>query len=918
MESFTPMLQTKDVTPVSEYNEAEAAIFRSEVRRLGRLLGDVIREQEGDDLFTRIEAIRRGSVATSKERPTDTDVEGMLDKLSPKEVIKFVTAFTYFLHLVTIAEDKHLIRSLRHQGESHADGLQEAIRILGESGVNRDAVIAMFEEGLVAPVLTAHPTEVRRRCIIERETNVAALTAKIETALPQDIEDLEDQLRTEITSLWQTRLLRPKRIAVRDEIDNLITTFKRTFLHVIPKLYQSWEKLLKLDRTPPILRLGSWIGGDRDGHPLVTAETLVYAFETQSQCIIDHYLQELHRLGGELSTCTQLATVTEELQAMADASGDCSDHRRDEPYRRALTLIYSRLAATRFKYFGKPAAPPPRLKDAEPYLDPQALLDDLNIVDASLRCDRGARLADGRLGLLIRAITSFGFHLFTVDLRQNSDVHERVVGELLTKAGAKVDYLSLDEAGRCALLADELSHERLLYSPFLDYTDETARELAIVTEAAKIRKKLGSAAIENYVISKASSASDILEVFILLKEVGLFKPGAKPTSSLMVSPLFESIDDLRHADRIMSDFLALPLAQSVLEAQDFVQEVMLGYSDSNKDGGYLTSVWELRQATERLVTLYASRGVKPRLFHGRGGAVGRGGGSNIDAILGQTNHSVEGRIRVTEQGEVIESKYGTPELCRHNLDSLVAASVQASLLPRTDSQRFNALLEALSRRANAAYRGLVYETPGFLDYFRQATPILEIANLHIGSRPPSRSASAAASIESLRAIPWVFSWSQSRVMLPAWYGFGTAVEDHMREHPEDKSLLHDMYETLRFGRTTIANLEMVLVKTDMNIGERYSELVEDVDLRKAIFARLKDEWNRTRNWVLETTGGTNLLSGDTVLLESIRDRLPYIEPLNYLQIELIKRFRAGDTLPEVQQGIHLTINGVAAGLRNSG
>jgi phosphoenolpyruvate carboxylase len=405
---------------------------------------------------------------------------------------------------------------------------------------------------------------------------------------------------------------------------------------------------------------------------------------------------------------------------------------------------------------------------------------------------------------------------------------------------------------------------------------------------------------------------------VLLKEVGLFTGGPEPRSALMVSPLFESIDDLRRAHQIMTDFLALPISASILKTQNYVQEVMLGYSDSNKDGGYLTSVWELRRATERLVALYAKNGVKPQLFHGRGGAVGRGGGSNIDAILGQANHSVEGRIRVTEQGEVIESKYGTPELCQHNLDTLVAATVQATLLPRTDSERFNDLFEALSQRANAAYRGLVYETPNFIDYFRQATPILEIANLHIGSRPPSRSASAVSSIEALRAIPWVFSWSQARVMLPAWYGFGTAVEDHMREHPEDRPLLRDMYQELRFARTTVANLEMVLVKTDMDIGERYAELVEDPELRKGVFGRIKDEWNRTHDWVLESTGSTELLGNDPVLLGSIHDRLPYIEPLNYLQIALIKRFRAGDTLPEVQQGIHLTINGVAAGLRNSG
>ncbi len=520
---------------------------------------------------------------------------------------------------------------------------------MAKIGVPRDAVIGLFEQGLISPVLTAHPTEVRRRCIIERETAVAALAAQVETALPQEVEALEDQLRAEITGCGRRASYARMRINVQDEIDNIIATFARTFLPVIPQLYRAWEKLLQVDRLPPALRLGSWIGGDRDGHPLVTAQVLIHAFDHQVQFILDHYLQELHRLGGELSTCVTLVPVTEELRVLADASGDCSDHRRDEPYRRALTLIYARLSATRLRLVGKPPARLPRLA-APAYADVAEFLADLDIVDASLRADRGARLADGRLGALIRAATCFGFHLFTVDLRQNAEVHERVVAELLAKAGAPSNYLEMEEAERCEVLCAELSHERLLHSRFLTYGEETTSELAIVREAAKVHQKLGSAAIANYVISKASSASDILEVFVLLKEVGLFAGGAAPRSALMVSPLFESIDDLRRADQIMSDFLALPIANSIVKAQGFVQEVMLGYSDSNKDGGYLTSVWELRQATERLVALYASKGIKPQLFHGRGGAVGRGGGSNIDAILGQPNHSVEGRIRVTEQG----------------------------------------------------------------------------------------------------------------------------------------------------------------------------------------------------------------------------------------------------------------------------
>ncbi|MDP9065917.1 MAG: phosphoenolpyruvate carboxylase, partial [Pseudomonadota bacterium] len=686
------------------------------------------------------------------------------------------------------------------------------------------------------------------------------------------------------------------------------------FLPVIPILYSRWERVLGA-RPPSFLRLGSWIGGDRDGNPHVTADSLHWALGRAAQALLADYLDQLNAIGAELSVSSELATVSAELLTLASQSGDSNPGRADEPYRRAVIGMYARLAATYHVITSRPAPRPASVQGAAPYADIAAFRADLDVLDRSLRLQSRLGTPPGSaLTRLIRAADTFGFHLATLDLRQNADVHERVVGELLKVGGVALDYGSLQETERIAVLRKELASERLLASPFATYSAETLSELAIVRAAAEAHRRYGAGCIATYIVSKCASVSDLLEVHILLKEAGLYRNLPVPSAAIMAVPLFETIDDLQRSADIMADWLGLPETVPMLKAHGF-QEVMVGYSDSNKDGGYLTSVWSLHQATLSLEAAFSRRGTSMRIFHGRGGAVGRGGGSSFAAIRAQPHGTVHGRIRITEQGEIIAAKYGTRESAALNLESISAATLLASLerpsLGESDQVRFGAAMEKLSAVACAAYRQLVYRTPGFPTFFRQMTPLQEISALKIGSRPASRSASER--IEDLRAIPWVFSWSQARVMLPGWYGVGHALSAFGND-----GLLRDMYEGWPFFRATLDNLEMVLSKSDMNIAARYATLVDDRELAEAVFDALRDRWDETHGRLLAITSQSRLLERNPSLEASIRLRLPYIEPLNLLQVELLRRHRAGESDARVREGLQLSINAIATALRNSG
>ena len=877
-----------------------------DIRFLGRILGDVIRDFAGERLFAATEAIRKASV--ERHRDGHASAHHRLEELSLDETLDFVRGFMLFSMLANLAEDRQGIAA-----EAGADIAAALDRLAGE-GIDKPAVMALLDHALVAPVLTAHPTEVRRKSMIDHRNRIAELMALRDRGLEttRDGDRVDEAIVRQVALLWQTRVLRRERLYVTDEVETALSYLRDIFLPVLPALYQRWDRAMG-ERVPGFLRPGSWIGGDRDGNPFVTADSLKTALAKASEAVLGHYLDSIHALGAELSISSTHAAVDAGVLALADASGDEAESRGDEPYRRALSGIYARLAATYRALIGK-AAPRPGALTGQPYPDPAALRDDLATLARPLAAAGGGSLASGgALGRLIGAVEIFGFHLATLDLRQNSAVHERVVAELLASAGVCDDYAALDEAARVALLRGELATPRPLASRFARYSEETTGELAIVAAAADAHARYGAAAIRQYIVSMATSGSDLLEVNLLLKEVGLYRPGTPPTAAIMAVPLFETIGDLEAAPDVMRAWFALPEIAAIAAARGH-QEVMIGYSDSNKDGGYLTSTWQLSKASTALKPVFEEAGVGMQLFHGRGGAVGRGGGSSFAAIRAQPAGTVQGRIRITEQGEVIAGKYGTRESAATNLEAMASATLLASLEPaqlsNAENETFAAAMDRLSDAAFRAYRGLVYETEGFRDFFRQMTPIAEISGLKIGSRPASRKKSTR--IEDLRAIPWVFSWAQARVMLPGWYGVGHAIAAF-----EDKALLAEMAEGWPLFAATLANMEMVLAKSDMAIAKRYAGLVADDGLR-AIFDTIRRGWQQTSDGLLGITGQSRLLEKHPALDASIRLRLPYIEPLNLLQIELMKRHRAGEDDARIGEGILLSINAIATALRNSG
>ena len=889
------------------------ASSRTAVRLLGRLLGDVIREQHGQGLYDRIEEIRRRSVGEHRDGATDAALAGLLRGLPLDESLSLIRGFAIFSQLANIADD-HLARR---------DGLSADISPLQRAREKHDlkspAARAFLAEAVLTPVITAHPTEVRRKSILDREEAIAELLDRLDGRgrLTSDVVEIEAQIKREIRILWQTRMLRSVRINVTDEIDNALSVFRTTFLTQIPRLKRKLARLFDLPGPlPPFVQVGSWVGGDRDGNPFVNADTLTYAVTRQGEAAIDHLLVQLRALGAEMSISSELAEVSPALIALADTGGDHNAHRQDEPYRRAVVGCYGRLAATRKSLLGSAPARAGQ-ENAAPYADPKALEADLKVIADSLAEHGSGDLAQGRLMDIREAAQTFGFHLAVMDLRQNSDVHERVVGDLLAQAGVCEDYTALKEARRVELLVAELASPRLLRTPYRAYDEETVKELGVVDAAARLKARFGEGAIANYVISKADSVSDMLEVAVLLKEAGLYMPGEQPRAALRIVPLFETIGDLRNSAAVMDSYFDLPIAKALVARQGGLQEVMIGYSDSNKDGGYLTSNWEIRSAITRLVALGARRGVAMRFFHGRGGAVGRGGGSSFEAIQALPGGAVAHGIRITEQGEVVSSKYGHPVGGLASLETIAAATLLAHLEGGAGSRDDGGgeTFARMSQTAFEAYRGLVYETPGFETYFRQSTPLQEISDLKIGSRPAARKSSTR--IEDLRAIPWVFSWSQARVMLPGWYGFGSACAAE-QSTPEGIAKLQALYAASPFFRSVVSNLEMVLAKSNPAIARRYADLVEDKALAASVFTRLTEEWDLTQDAVLAITGQMALLENSPALAESIRLRLPYIDPLNALQIEMLGRHRAGEADDLVRQSIHLSINGISAGLRNSG
>lgn len=904
--------------------------MREDIRLLGAMLGDTVREQNGEEVFDLVERARVESFRVRRSEIDRSQLAAMFHGIDVRKAIPVIRAFSTFALLANVAEDIH--RERRREihlaaGEAPRDStLAATYRKLDTAGLSAGEVIDKLAGALVSPVITAHPTETRRRTIFDTQNRITALMrlrlhGRSET---DDGRPVETELRRQILTLWQTALIRLSRLKVRDEIESGLRYCPASFFEVVPKVNASVRDALR-NRWPgstllerPILRPGSWIGGDRDGNPNVTADVVALATDSAAHTAFAHYFDELFLLEQELSMSVRLVPVDEDLLRLGEP---CTDEARaDEPYRRALRVVRARLTATAEAVLKR--VPEHALDLGLPgYVTPQEMQADLGVIDCSLRAHGSELLAGDRLARLRDALDAFGFHLCGLDMRQNSETHEQVVGELLAWAGVHPDYAALPENERVAVLVAELSTRRPLVRPGADLSDLARKELDIVAAAARAVRVLGAEAVPTYIISMCQSVSDLLEAALLLKEAGILDlSGEVPHAPVGIVPLFETIGDLQHGSSILQAALDVPIYRAMVAARGNTQEVMLGYSDSNKDGGYLAANWALYRAELDLVEAARRTGIRLRLFHGRGGTIGRGGGPSYDAILAQPPGAVNGSLRLTEQGEVIAAKYAEPRIAQRNLESLIAATLESTLL---DVEGLGdaagpayRVLDELAALAQRAYAELVHETEGFVEYFEQSTPVSEIGALNIGSRPAMRK--ATTSISDLRAIPWVLAWSQCRVMLPGWYGTGSAVQEWIGGDEGRVEVLRDLYRRWPFFRTVLSNMAQVLAKSDMGLAARYAELVGDEPLRERVFGKIRAEHERTIAMHKLITGHDDLLADNPALARSVFNRFPYLEPLNHLQVELLRRYRSGENDDRVQLGILLTMSGLASALRNSG
>lgn len=919
--------------------------LRQELRYLGSILGDVIREQEGDDVFTLVEDTRRAAFGI---RHGDRDVSALddhLKELPSEKSLPVIRAFSHFALLANLAEDLHEERLRERKADEgeppHRATLDSAWKGLADNDVSAGRVTEVMESAYVAPVLTAHPTETRRRTVFDVQWDITRLmrnrghilNAGRTARSDERLASIDRNIRRRVTILWQTALIRSVRPRIEDEINVGLRYFNISLLREIPLMNRRITTELRQrygDSVPatPVIRPGSWIGGDHDGNPYVTGDTVDYATSRAAQTVFTWYIEELHKLEHELSLSSRLTRVDPALQELAERGHNDVPSRVDEPYRRAVHGIRGRITATADVRLSDSVAPgPPTPSPHEPYGDAAEFLGDLEIVDNALRSTSDDLIADHRLATVIAAAQAFGFHLSSLDLRQNSESFENILTEMFARAGVAEDYAAMTEDERVALLTAELESPRPLTDPRAVWSEATSRELGIFRAASEAVKRFGPEAVPHCIISMAASVSDVLEPMILLKEVGLIDvTDGTITGGVDVIPLFETIDDLANGSSVMSELWSLDFYREYVSQRGNVQEIMLGYSDSNKDGGYFAANWALYDAELALVNASEDAGVGLRLFHGRGGTVGRGGGPSHEAILAQPEGAVQGSVRVTEQGEIISAKYGVPSVARRNLEALVSATLEASLLPvdrigdDTGTEHAYATMRELAELSRSAYAKLMHEDDGFIDYFTSSTPLAEIGNLNIGSRPSARK--QTNSIEDLRAIPWVLSWSQSRIMLPGWFGVGSALRTWIDSDDSgtDERLTHlrELHRSWPFFRSVVSNMAQVMAKADLSVAKLYSSLVPDRDDADRIYTMISDEFHLTLEMCLKVTGQDTLVNDNPALALSVRNRFPYLLPLNLLQLELLRRYRAGDTSEDVLDGIRLTMNGLATGLRNSG
>ena len=912
--------------------------LRDDIRHLGRILGDVIREQEGDEVFNLVENARRTAFRLHRGEAEVGELTALFRDIDPVEATLIIRAFTHFALLANLAEDLHeerLVEEGLDAGEAPRDSSLEATWAkLRDARVPGAEIGSMMESAEVVPVLTAHPTETRRRTVFDVQKHIGAsmrarhevINAPRTARTEAKLEALDLEIRRRIMTLWQTALIRMNRPDIRDEVEVGLRYYQLSLLETVPKLNRDVAAMMRElggDDVPenPVVRMGSWIGGDHDGNPYVTEDVVRYATDRAAGTILRHYVKQLHSLERELSFSDRLTQVSVDLVELANRGQNDVPNRVDEPYRRAVHGIRGRVAATAISRLGASVVEGD-WSCHEPYSSVEEMRADLDVVEASLRRSHDDLIADHRLADIQGATDVFGFHLYSLDLRQNSESHEDILTELFRLSGVAEDYRSLPERRRVEILTRELTSARPLVPRGVELSEVTARELGIMRAAADAVEAYGPEVVPHCIISMCSSVSDLLEPMILLKEVGLIsvEDGA-PSGTVDVIPLFETIEDLQAGASVLREAWDVPLYRRYVASRGDLQEVMLGYSDSNKDGGYFAANWALYDAETAIAAVAREEGVRLRLFHGRGGTVGRGGGPSYEAILAQPKGAVQGSVRITEQGEIISAKYGHPVTARRNLEALVAATIESTLLDLEDLDdqgRAYDVMSEISELSRDAYAALMHDDPGFIEFFETSTPVGEIGSLNIGSRPSSRK--QTTSISDLRAIPWVLAWSQQRSMVPGWFGVGTALNEWVGEDPDGSRLaeLRELNESWPFFNSVLSNMAQVMSKSDLHLAKLYADLVSDREVADRIFSRIREEYELTLEMFLKVTDYSTLLEDNPLLARSVDMRFPYLMPLNAIQLEMLRRYRAGDSRDKVRRGIQLTMNGLATALRNSG
>lgn len=891
-------------------NSSNKSVVQEEVLILTELLEDITKNMLAPETFEKIIQL--------KELSTQEDYQGLnrlVTSLSNDEMVYISRYFSILPLLINISEDVDLAYEINHQNNIDQDylgKLSTTIKLVAE----KENAVEILEHLNVVPVLTAHPTQVQRKSMLDLTNHIHSLLRKyrdVKLGLINKDKWYND-LRRYIEIIMQTDMIREKKLKVTNEITNAMEYYNSSFLKAVPHLTTEYKRLaqahgLNLKQAKPIT-MGMWIGGDRDGNPFVTAKTLKQSALTQCEVIMNYYDKKIYQLYREFSLSTSIVNVSKQVREMARQSKDNSIYREKELYRRALFDIQSKIQATK-TYLIEDEEVGTRYETANDFYK------DLIAIRDSLLENKGESLISGDFVELLQAVEIFGFYLASIDMRQDSSVYEACVAELLKSAGIHSRYSELSEEEKCDLLLKELEEDpRILSATHAEKSELLAKELAIFKTARVLKDKLGDDVIRQTIISHATSLSDMLELAILLKEVGLVDT---ERARVQIVPLFETIEDLDHSEETMRKYLSLSLAKKWIDSRNNYQEIMLGYSDSNKDGGYLSSCWTLYKAQQQLTAIGDEFGVKVTFFHGRGGTVGRGGGPTYEAITSQPLKSIKDRIRLTEQGEVIGNKYGNKDAAYYNLEMLVSAAINRMITQKKSDtntpNRYEAIMDQVVDRSYDIYRDLVFGNEHFYDYFFESSPIKAISSFNIGSRPAARK--TITEIGGLRAIPWVFSWSQSRVMFPGWYGVGSSFKEFINKNPENIAILRDMYQNWPFFQSLLSNVDMVLSKSNMNIAFEYAKLCEDEQV-KAIYETILNEWQVTKNIILAIEGHDELLADNPYLKASLDYRMPYFNILNYIQLELIKRQRRGELSSDQERLIHITINGIATGLRNSG